>query len=112
MSTAIIDALRNWLRTDPSPQKQLVDPACLSDWNAPDLCRPDGLMDYAGDYSDEATRPSADDRSVYRIGIGLVDDEEQARWLQLGKPRGQRSHRAITADLGAPAALRRHTERS
>lgn len=56
----------------------------LCDRLSSDASAPDGLIDYASDYSDAACAAYPDQASAYRPGIGYIDDEEQARWLQLG----------------------------
>ena len=44
---------------------------------------PDGLQDYAKDYTEAATRLSDATQSAYRVGRGFMTDEEVAAWAEL-----------------------------
>ena len=47
------------------------------------LTEPDGLQDYAKDYTDAATALSAGVQSLYRVGRGFMTDEELGAWAEL-----------------------------
>jgi len=44
---------------------------------------PDGLQDYAKDYTDAALRLSDAAQSAYRVGRGFLTDDELAAWAEL-----------------------------
>ncbi len=50
------------------------------------LSQGDGLIDYAGDYSDDHACSGAAITTAFRIGQGLLSDEEAAQWSSLGLP--------------------------
>ena len=50
-----------------------------------DLSAPDGLIDYAGDYTGGGA-PANVLLTAYRIGIGHLTDEEAEAWAILGPP--------------------------
>lgn len=51
--------------------------------------QPDGLQDYAKDYTDAAARLSDAMGSLYRVGRGFLTDAEFAAWAELAiAPRG------------------------
>ena len=91
MPNSLARRLRQWLSSGPGASSDLTpDRTCFDEWNAPELCEPDGLIDYAGDYSDEAARSLNKTTSRYRVGIGMLEDDEQARWEALGRKRSCR----------------------
>jgi hypothetical protein len=47
------------------------------------LTQPDGLQDYAKDYTDAAMTLSAGVQSLYRVGRGFMTDEELGAWAKL-----------------------------
>ena len=50
----------------------------------PVFSEPDGLQDYAKDYTDAAARLSDAAQSAYRIGQGFLTDAELTAWAELG----------------------------
>ncbi len=55
-------------------------------WDSePELSAGDGLIDYAGDYTGGGDASMF--ASAYRIGRGLLSDDEAALWDALGAPR-------------------------
>src|SRR5262249_7364668 len=55
----------------------------------PVFSEPDGLQDYAKDYTDAAARLSDAAQSAYRIGQGFLTDAELAVWAELGAGAAQ-----------------------
>lgn len=49
------------------------------------LTEPDGLQDYAKDYTDAAMALGAGVQSLYRVGRGFMTDEELGAWAKLAR---------------------------
>lgn len=59
--------------------------------SAPGLAEPDGLIDYSGDYGIAGIAPGDVLATAYRVGTGLLSDEEAAEWAALGQPEPGRT---------------------
>lgn len=73
-------------------------------WSSdPALSLHDGLDDCCGDYTD-ARWAVGEISTIYRIGKGLLSDEEIAAWERLGRPLEQVSEAAASDDAEAEVA--------
>lgn len=60
----------------------------------PRLSACDGLIDYAGDYTCSESESGTVVEAAFRIGKGLLDDDEAAAWARLGcKEKGEAAPR-------------------